>query len=676
MNRILLSAAGATLLAATANVTAAEAIEELVVTTSVTGQELQPFQVFGEEDLLTRRMPTIGETLDLQLGLSSSYFGPAASRPIIRGLGGGRVLMLTDLISTLDVGDLSDDHAVTVEPVLARSIEVIRGPSTLLYGSQAAGGVVNVYDGRVPNALPDEGIDGAAELRGDTASGEQAFVGSLDAALGPLALHLDAMTRETDDIEIPGFATADPDERPEEERSGTLLNSASETDSYAAGLSWVFDNGYVGASVSRLENTYGLPGPGEEEEGEEEPALFPGPFLDMEQTRVDLRGELRGDGFIENARFAFGVNDYEHTETEPSGEVGTAWSNEAWQGRVDITHAAIGVFSGTVGLQVDDRDFAAIGAEAFVNPVQTQSWGLFIAEKLGFDWGQVELGLRAEQLEHTPTELTGYDETAVSIAAGLAFDLTDELQLFGNLARTERNPSATELYSEGPHIATRQFEIGLLAPEDDPELAGIEIAGRAEKEVSVNLDVGLRGNAGAWGFEVGLFYNDIADYVYQDLSGGDELDGLPVAVYRQADAEFYGVEAEVNVRLGEQLPLLPELRVFTDFVNAELNDGSKLPRIPPLRFGAGGSIGGENWGVDLDLVYHDSQSDVSSFQTDSFTMLNLGGWYRLELDAVAVELFARGTNLLDEEARRSTSYLAAFAPLPGASLQAGARLTF
>jgi len=648
---------------------AAEPIEELVVTTTVTGQELQPARVFDDEDLLVRRMPTIGETLDLELGINSSYFGPASSRPIIRGLGGSRVLMLSDLVSTLDVSDVSADHAVTVEPVPAPSTEVMRGPSTLLYGSQAAGGVVNVLDGRVPNALPDETLDGAAELRGDTASGEQAFVGRLDAALGPFVLHVDGMTRETDDLEIAGFATADPGERPDDEQSGVLKNSASETDSFAGGVSWVFDNGYLGASLSRLENTYGLPGPEEEEGGEEEPALFPGPFLDMEQTRVDLRGELRGDGLIEKARFAFGVNDYQHTETEPSGEVATLFENDAWQGRLDLTHAEIAGFRGTVGLQLDDRDFSAVGEEAFVRPVQTQSWGLFIAEKLDFDWGRAEFGLRGEQLEHKPTELTGYDETAVSVAAGLGFNLTEELELFGNLARTERNPAAEELYSEGAHIATRQFEVGLLGPAD------LGATGRAEKEVSLNVDAGLRGGAGAFRFELGLFYNDIADYVYQDLTG-DVEDGLPVAIYRQDDARFWGIEAEVRMLLGGTLPFSPELRLFTDFVDAELTDGRKLPRIPPLRFGAGGSIGGEAWGVDLDLVYHDNQTDVTSFQTDSYTMLNLGGWYRLQLDAVAIELFARGANLLDEDARKSTSFLAAFAPLPGASLQAGARLSF
>ena len=643
-------------------------IEEITVFTSPLGDSLQPAQVIDAQELLLRRAPTIGETLDAELGINSSYFGPASSRPIIRGQAGSRVKVLTDAVSTLDVADVSADHAVTVEPVLADRIEIIRGPYTLLYGSQAAGGVVNVQDGRVPRALPEDLLDGAVELRGDTASSEEALVGRLDAGLGPVALHLDGFTRETDDLEIPGFATTDPAERPDDEPKGTLRNSASETDSFAGGLSLVFDSGFVGVAASRLESTYGLPGPEEEEGGEEEPALFPGPFIDLEQTRVDLRGEYTGEGLVEKLKLSFGINDYEHAEIEPSGEPATLFENDAWQGRVELVHRELIGLRGVVGLQVDDRDFSAVGEEAFVEPVKTESWGLFIVEQLGFDWGRIELGLRADPLEHKPTApLSDYDETAVSAAAGLVFEFAEAVELYGNIARTERHPAAEELYSDGAHLATGQFEIGLLA--DRPEASG-----SADKETSVNLDVGIRRVSGVWQFEAGIFYNDADKFIFQDLTGDIE-DDLPVAIYRQADAEFWGLEAEVRLQ-PDGLPLNPRFRIFTDFVEAELSNGSKLPRISPLRFGGSAGIGSDVWGIDLDLVYHDKQDDVSSFQTDSYTMLNLGGWYRLELDAVAVELFARGTNLLDEEARKSTSFLAAFAPLPGASLHAGARLRF
>lgn len=644
---------------------AADHIDEITV--NPLGTTAQPSGVLSGEDLLLKRAPTIGETLENELGVTGSYFGPAASRPVIRGQQGPRVKVLSDSVSSLDVADVSVDHAVTIEPVLTDRIEIIRGPSTLLFGSQAAGGIVNIKDGRIPEAQPEGGWDADVEVRGDTASEEKALLGRVNIGLGPLVLHLDGLTRETNDLEIDGFATADPAERPDDEVAGTLLNSASDTDAFAGGLSWVFENGFVGASVSRLENTYGLPGPGEDDGGME-PELFPGSFLDLEQTRVDLRGESRLEGFVEQVRWAVGINDYEHIEFEASGEDGTTFDNEAWQGRVEIVHGEIGGFSGAVGLQVEDRDFSAVGEEAFVDPVTTESWGVFSVERVELGWGQLEIGLRADVLEHEPTGLERYDDTAVSAALGIVAPVADQLEVYGNLARTERHPAAEELYSTGPHLATRQFEIGLL--DADPDALG-----RAEKETSTNIDFGIRGTNGPAQFEAGLFFNATDDYIFQQLTGGIE-DDLPIAAYRQADAEFWGIEAEVEFSLAEDSALSPSLRIFGDFTNAELTDGSDLPRIPPLRIGAGASIGQSGWGADLDVIYHDKQDDISSFQTGSFTMVNLGGWYRVPVANGELELFARATNLLDEDARRSTSFLAAFAPLPGASLTGGVRIAF
>lgn len=653
-----------------AQVAAAAEPEEITVSASPLGTTLQPARVLQGDELMIRRAPTIGETLEAELGVSGSYFGPAASRPIIRGQGGPRVQVLTGGISTLDVADVSADHAVSIEPVLAERIEIIRGPSTLLFGSQAAGGIVNVEDGRIPQTRPDDAFDALFEVRGDTATGEQALVGRADIDLGPLVLHLDGVTRETDDIDIPGFATADPTARPDDESSGTLRNSASETDSYTAGLSWVFDQGFAGVAVNRLENRYGLPGPKEEEGDDDEPELFPGPFLDLEQTRIDLRGERRfDDRLIEKVRWSAGINNYEHTEIEPSGEPATLFENDAWQGRIELVHRAVAGLNGAVGLQLDDRDFSAFGEEAFVAPVDTQSWGLFAIEQMPLDWGTLEFGLRADVLKHEPAELRGYDDTAVSAAAGLTVPFAEEFEFYGNLARTERHPAAEELYSDGAHLATRLFEIGLLS--DDPAAAG-----RADKEISLNIDAGMRRISGPLQFEAGFFLNSTDDYIFLDLTGDIE-DDLPVAVYRQADAEFWGIEAEVQLSLAEDSLLAPRLRLFGDFTEAELDNGEDLPRIPPLRVGIGAGVGPlDVWGLDLDVIYYADQDDISSFQTDSYTMVNIGGWYRLPVGEANVELFARATNLLDEDARRSTSFLAGFAPLPGASLTAGARVQF
>src|SRR6056297_90847 len=305
---------------------AEETIEEIVVTAAPLGDVLQPTSVFKGAELFTDRAPTLGETLARQPGVSSSYFGPASSRPIIRGLGGSQVIMLSDGISSLDAADVSADHAVTIEPLLAEAIEIIRGPTTLLYGNSAAGGVVNVIDNRIPRRPAEAPVTGAVEVRADTAAEEQALVGRLDGGTGAFAWHLDAYSRDTEDVEIDGFATADPDDREPDETAGILPNSFSESDGYSAGASWVGDRGFLGFSWSGSEMTYGLPGHGheheeehgEEEHGHEEHGEEEGsPFIDLDQSRFDVRGEYALNGaYLEAVKFALGTNDYEHAEIE------------------------------------------------------------------------------------------------------------------------------------------------------------------------------------------------------------------------------------------------------------------------------------------------------------------------------------------------------------------------
>ena len=641
--------------------------EEIVVTATPLGDILQPSEVLGGEQLLLKSAPTIGETLSSELGVSSTYFGPASSRPVIRGLSGSRVKMLTDSVSTLDVSDVSPDHGVAVEPLLADQVEIIRGPTTLLYGSAAAGGIVNVTDSRIPEFPPQKPISGGIELRGDTAAEERAVVGRLDGGVGAFGFHLDGFTRETRKIEIGGFATADPAERPDDEVEGELANSYSESDGYAGGVSWVGSRGYLGASISRLEQTYGLPGPEPEEEGEEEgPELFEGPFLDMEQTRVDVRGEYRFEpGLWESVRLAYGTNEYEHNEVEPNGEVATEFNNDAWQARAEAVHAPLVGWRGALGVQVDDRDFAAVGEEAFISPTTTEAWGLFIVEEREFGWGHLHIGARVESLEHRNLDFAPYDDEAWSFGAGAGIDVAAASEIVLNLSYTERNTNAEELYSNGAHIATRQFEIGLLAAP----------GGSATLEKSTNVDLGWRRDDGDVRWDAAVFFYDIKDYVFQGLTG-DVDDGLPVAQYAQQDAEFLGFEAAVTFPLWSADGLTNDLRLFADYVEAELSDGSKLPRIPPWRTGANFEFGRDSWLTGLDVVYYAKQDDISSFNTESYTMVDLSFLYRLDGGPLNWEFFARGTNLLDENARKSTSFLAAYAPLPGRSLHLGLRARF
>jgi len=621
-------------------------IEEVIVSAAVLDRSAddltQPALIVDREDLLIKATNSIGETLANELGLSATYFGPVAGRPVIRGQDGSRISVLQAGISTLDVADLSPDHGVPIEPILADRIEILRGPATLLYGSAAAGGVVNVVDNRVPEYLVDEGVSATLELRGDTAAEERAIAGRIDGSSGNFAFHLDGVSRESEDIDIDGFATADEDDRPDEETSGTLLNSFGDSHSFSGGVSAVGDRGFIGVSVSRFENDYGLPGPEEEEEeegeeGEEEgPPISDGPFIELEQTRYDLRGEYNFDQFIEKARLRFGYNDYEHSEIEPSGEVATLFENNAWEGRLELTHAAIASWKGVFGVQLNDREFSAVGEEAFIPPTDTTSVGVFLFEERAFDWGLIDFGVRLDFLEHDPDPASGfedYDETAFSAAVGGKFNVADGLSLSANYSRSERHPDAAELYSNGAHLATALFEVGLLA-------AGLDV----EMEISNNIDVSLDYSSDYVSWKIGGFYNNIDDYTFREGSAVLE-DGLPLAIFQQQDAEFYGYEAEIKFSpTGADSPW--GVRLFSDLVRAR-GEGNDLPRIPPTRVGGELSYADSRWSGAVSAIYHAEQDDVSTFATDDFTMLNVNVALHLgQASGFAWDLFAKGTNLL------------------------------
>lgn len=675
MNRLTLSLLAAVttgLLAAPVAAVAEDMMEEIVVTANPLGRAAddltQPALILDEEELLKKSANSIGETLANELGMSTTYFGPVAGRPIIRGQDGPRVAVLDGGLSTMDAADISPDHAVPLEPLFAERIEILRGPATLLYGSSAAGGVVNVIDSRIPETRPEQPLSGAMELRGDSASEELAAAARLDGAAGALAWHVDGFKRDSGNIEIPGFATSDPAERADDEVKGRVINSDGEAEGYAGGLSWIGEQGFVGAAVSRYETTYGLPGP---EEGEEEgvdvdtPLIAAGPFIELEQTRVDVHGALEFASVLESLRFKVAHNDYQHQEIEPTGEVATTFENDAWEGRIEVVHAPVAGLRGSIGVQLSDRAFSAVGAEAFVPATDSQSYGVFLLEELAFESGLIDFGFRVETTEHKPDGgLARYDETALSAAIGLNWDFADEYDFTANLSRSERNLGLEELYANGAHLATGLFEIGLLANGGDS----------SDQEVASNLDIAVHHHGEALDWHVGVFYNDIANYVFR-VATKEEEDGLPVTPYQQADGEFYGIEAELILALAG-----PDagwnLRLFSDYVRGKTK-GEDLPRIQPLRVGAELGYASDSWSAGIEAVYHAEQKDISSFQTRDFTMLNANLVLHLQTQGPLVwDVFMRGTNLLDEDARRSTSFRAAFVPLPGASLHAGIRARF
>jgi iron complex outermembrane receptor protein len=649
----------------------ADGLSEIVVTASPFERSpleiAQPTIVLSGETLRRDLAASLGETVAKQLGVTGSYFGPNASRPVIRGLGGERVQMLEDGAEALDVSALSSDHAVSIEGVAADQVEILKGPATLLYGNGAVGGLVNVRTNRVHSTLPSE-VNGAMELRGDTALGERTGAARIDAPIGPIALHVDAFHRSTDDVRIPDYAPS----RVEREilaangegfgPRGRIANSDGTAEGEAIGASYVGARGYLGVGFTRYVTNYGLPGA--------EATATGGPRIDMAQNRYDVAGALDGgDGWFRKLRYQGAYSRYEHAELEADGAVGTQFDQTGYEHRVVLDHA-LGAWRGTAGAQLRDVDFVALGDEAFVPASRTRNTGAFVFEERPVDLKHgtltFELGARAERQTIRPDDtrnLPDYSGTSATGSAGVVWTFRPDVALAVNLTHAERHPTSTELYADGPHAAVQRFEIG------DPTLG---------REQSNALDVSLRsaGDA-AVRWQVNAYVNDFADFIYLQPLGRVQ-DGFDVYAYRHGGARFAGLEGELNVPLGTVRDGTVAVRIAGDYVRATLDGGTPVPQIPPLRAGAELSWRSDAAGASLSLWRYARQSRVAEFErpTDGYTMVDLDLDRHVHTAFGSLLLFVKGGNLLNVDARRHTSALKEFAPLPGRSLTAGARLEF
>jgi iron complex outermembrane receptor protein len=634
--------------------------EEIVVTATPGGrgasEVVQPVNVLTSEELTARLQPTLGETLAQEPGVSSTYFGPGSSRPVIRGLGGDRIRILEEGIGTGDASNVSPDHAVSVDPSSADRIEIVRGPATLLYGSNAIGGVVNVLDNRVPSEVPAE-LSGRAELRLGTVSDEVNGTVTAEGGQGAVAWHVDLLRRNTGDYAIPGPADVHSDEN-----TGRLENSATRSTAGTLGASWVGSLGFIGASFNALDSRYGIPGHHHEEGGaeeEEEEAVE----IDLEQRRFDVRGELNpAGGFFRNVRLRAGRADYKHVELE-GDEVGTRFFNESWEGRLEATHRPFGLLTGSMGVQLMKRDFAAIGEEAFVPPSETNARAAFLFEEATRGRWTLQFGTRYEHQDvsaegDTPERTFG----GLSGSLGAIYRPAPQYAVAVSIARGVRAPTAEELFSNGPHLATSSFEIG------DPNL---------DEETSVGVDVSLRKTEGRFHGEVTVFSNRFDGFVYGNP--GDEVeDGLQVFRYTQSDAHFRGFEAAAHFELWHSEPHHFELELGTDYIRATLDDGGNLPRIPPRRHSAALIYQGERVSGMAEVRYVAAQNHVAALEepTGAYTMLNANLGYRFFLADTVHDILLRATNLTNELARSHVSPLKEVAPLPGRDFSLSYRVTF
>ena len=656
---------------------------------------LQGTSVLTGEALTRDLRPTIGETLQRLPGVSATSFGPSASRPILRGFQGERIRVLTDGIGSIDVSNTSVDHAVIINPLLSERIEVLRGPSALLYGSSAVGGVVNVIDTRIPRSRPADGYRLAAIANYGSAADERSIGAAGDVAVGEhLVLHADGSYLKADDLRIGGFALSraardaasaqvglpqDTDEPIDFAASaairGRLPNTAVETWTAGAGATILTESGSLGVSYSHYDSLYGLPIRYATEVGQEQEA----PRIDIVQNRVDLRGEVDvGGPLLDKIRIRGGHATYRHFELEPTGEIGTAFRNNGTEARLEIVQANRGGWQGASGVQFFNRLFDVEGEEAFLPRNETNQVGLFTLQQYASGPFRAAGGLRYEHTDlasRNPAEDLRFFSgkrsfNAFSASLGASYEVAEGIRIGLNGSRTERAPSAEELFANGPHAGTQVYELG------DPGF-------RLEK--SWGLEATLHAHAGRFDLDASVYGNWFSNYISEnqvDASvceaaaalSGREVD-LPCFQYQQGDARYYGVEAELTAHLFEAGGYRVNADVLGDYVRATIVDAGPVPRIPPARVLAGVEAQGDRLTAraEVERVFDQKRTAAFETATDGYTLVNASVSLQPFGRESKTTLLLSANNIFDVTARRHASFLKDFAPLAGRDLRATVR---
>jgi iron complex outermembrane receptor protein len=407
---------------------------------SLGDQTVRAATVVSGQELARRLDVTLAATLESEPGLAVSSVGPATARPVIRGLGGDRVLVLEDGARVGDLSSTSSDHALSVDPLNAHRIEVVRGPTALLYGSNAIGGVINLIRDEIPTSLPEE-PRGMFSVQGQSVNEGVAAGASAETGWGPLALRGEGSFRRAGDLDTP---------------AGRLDNTNLRTYSLAAGVSRVLSRGHLGVAYRYYENTYGIPGGfvGSHPEG-----------VDIEMERHAVHGAARFDRAIGPfTRFDLDgkYTHYYHREIEDGDILGTEFGLLTGSGEITARHDAAGPFeSGTAGVRVGWQDYAAGGSS---HTAATTEWtaALFVLEELGAGPVRVQGGPRFDWHRISPHEpepdadignIRERTFGSVSGSLGALYTTRTGIGVGASIARAYRTPETGELFSEGPHLA-------------------------------------------------------------------------------------------------------------------------------------------------------------------------------------------------------------------------------
>lgn len=611
---------------------------------------------------------TIGDALAGQPGVYSNQFGAGSSRPMLRGQDGPRVKVLEHASETADVSTLSPDHAVTVDPILAKQIEVIRGPSTLLYAAGTVGGLVNVTDQKIPTSIPDKGYEGQVGVRYNSGSDEKLASAGVTAALGEqFAIRVEGSKRKANDYIAPNYFHDHDGELEKERRVG---NTFAEGQNVSVGASWIHDRGFAGLSYSNRQDQYGLPGHSHEYESchphddhlhcdghdnhghtdEHDHSAHDehdhdhdaaGPWVDLKSERYDFRTELANPfaGF-QKLRAHASYTDYQHDEIE-GNTAATTFKSQGYDGRLELVHNPIADWEGVIGAQYNQQKLNISGEESLMNPNKTQKWSVFGLEHKQFGDFHVELGARVDQQKiQIDSAQKDYDDYGISYSGAVnwAFAPNYKLSLVGS--HQERLPLAQELYADGKHFATNTYERGNE---------------NLDVEKSNNLELGFHYEKDQLDYHVHVYHNWYDNYIYAATK--DNFENFRLVDYTQDKAKFYGAEAQVGYAINDMY----KLSVFGDYVRGKI-DGENAPRVPAGRLGTKVDVDfADGWSGLAEYSHVFKQDKITAFEreTDGYNMVNLGVAYSGQLkDQNDYRVYFKANNLLDEDVYSHTSFLA------------------
>ncbi|WP_394003230.1 TonB-dependent receptor domain-containing protein [Luteimonas sp. WGS1318] len=689
-----------------------------------------PTTVLQGDALARRRLGGLGETLAGLPGVHLDSFGGGASRPVIRGQTLPRIEILSDGAALFDAASVSPDHAITTDPLLLDAIEVIRGPAAVIYGGNAMNGAVNLIDSRIPKAIPRNGLSGGAEVRLGSGNQEKAGVGRVTAGAGQFAVHAEVARHHSDDYDIPGGQLRDSFA----EGSTGSLGASWITDRGYIGIAHTRQEAEYGlpghSHLNGVCHTHGIDLHCEAHGSYEDPFGS----SDDHTARIRLRNErtdVRADytdpfpGFG-HLRLRLSSTDYRHDEVDGPA-LFSRYTNEVQDGRIDLTHAPLWGFTGTFGVQYTDGTFSGLNVNtlhrafpengyALVPPYThvTENYGVFLSEHRAFGPFDLDIALRkdwrtitapAPGFRHslTPTyqalfegwygpdwEQVLRDEVTLSYTArnpdarqnpfsasvGGTWNIDGGYAVALSLGRTQRAPGVRELYAYGNNLATNSYEVGLVRsrsasptfPANRPDLI----------ETTRSADLTFRGAGGPVEFEVGVFHQDINDYVFARLIETDDTTGVAhnYLLYTAADATFTGIDGQVSARLTDA----HRLTLLGDYVRADLrSEDDRVPRMPPGRLGLRYEWTSGPYAADVEYFRTASQDRIASYETRTagYDMLNAGVAYRLALSPrQSTEFYIRATNLLNETAYVHTSFVKDQSPMRGRHMVLGARYAF